>query len=275
MRYLLCTDLDRTLIANGHQPASPLAHERFRRLSDRDEICLVYVTGRDRSLVEQAMAEFDLPQQDMIIADVGSSIYQVGTTGWHALDEWRSRIGADWKGATHGDLQRLLSVYPMLRLQEPGKQGEYKLSYYVPFDSDIPPLLEAIRLRLQGAGISANLIWSVDEIAQVGLLDVLPASASKLHAIRFLMRHLRFGEQNTVFAGDSGNDLDVLLSDIPSILVANADAEVKMSVKDADPERLYVAQGAFLGMNGNYSAGILEGVAHYWPDAGRWLREMD
>ena len=30
-------------------------------------------------------------------------------------------------------------------------------------------------------------------------------------------------------------------------------------------EALYLAKGGFLGMNGNYSAGILEGVAHYHP----------
>jgi hypothetical protein len=29
--------------------------------------------------------------------------------------------------------------------------------------------------------------------------------------------------------------------------------------------RLYIARGGFRGMNGNYSAGILEGIAHYHP----------
>gem|GEM_PF-4546436 len=29
---------------------------------------------------------------------------------------------------------------------------------------------------------------------------------------------------------------------------------------------LYLARGAFLGMNGNYSAGILAEIAHYHPD---------
>jgi len=42
--------------------------------------------------------------------------------------------------------------------------------------------------RLTHAGIKANLIWSIDEQAGIGLLDVLPASANKLHAIHFLMQ---------------------------------------------------------------------------------------
>jgi hypothetical protein len=28
-------------------------------------------------------------------------------------------------------------------------------------------------------------------------------------------------------------------------------------------EHLYLARGGFLGMNGNYSAGILEGIGHF------------
>jgi len=36
-------------------------------------------------------------------------------------------------------------------------------------------------------------------------------------------------------------------------------------------DRLYIAQGGALGMNGNYSAGILEGVLHYVPEAKAWL----
>jgi sucrose-6-phosphatase len=31
-------------------------------------------------------------------------------------------------------------------------------------------------------------------------------------------------------------------------------------------ERLYCAQGGWRGLNGNYGAGILEGVAHFRPD---------
>ena len=30
-------------------------------------------------------------------------------------------------------------------------------------------------------------------------------------------------------------------------------------------------RGNFYGMNGNYSAGILEGIAHYHPDLVSWM----
>lgn len=34
---------------------------------------------------------------------------------------------------------------------------------------------------------------------------------------------------------------------------------------------LYLARGDFMGMNGNCSAGILEGVAHFIPQVKLWL----
>jgi sucrose-6F-phosphate phosphohydrolase len=274
-RFLLCTDLDRTLIPNGMHPESPAAMEKFKRLVNREEITLVYVTGRHRALIEQAMSEFDLPQPDFAIADVGTTIYHVDASGWTHSDEWDTQIAPDWRGLTHDDLYRMLSDYPTLRLQEKEKQNRHKLSFYVPLETDVQALITDMGAQLKHAGISANLIWSIDEPAGIGLLDVLPVSANKLHAIRFLMQQQGYTHDNTLFAGDSGNDLDVLMSDIRSVLVANADAETKQRAAKASADALYVARGGYLGMNGNYSAGILEGAAHYWPEIDTWLREMN
>jgi len=247
--------------------------ERFKRLVNCEEVTLVYVTGRHRALIEQAIAEFDLPQPDFAIADVGTTIYRIDSSGWRQWDEWDAQIAPDWQGLTHDELCRLLSVFPALRLQEKEKLNRHKLSFYVTLDTDTKRLLDEMDARLKYSDIKANLIWSVDEKAGLGLLDVLPASANKLHAIRFMMQQQGFFHENTVFAGDSGNDLDMLLSDIPAVLVANADAEVKRLAANAHKGTLYIAGGGYLGMNGNYSAGILEGVAHYLPEADAWLRE--
>jgi sucrose-6F-phosphate phosphohydrolase len=274
-RFLLCTDLDRTLIPNGKQPESPAAMERFKQLVSREEITLAYVTGRHRALIEQAIAEFGLPLPDFAIADVGTTIYHVDASGWAQSDEWDAQIAPDWHGLTHDGLCRLLSVIPALRLQEKEKQNRHKLSFYVSLDTNSQSLIDEMDARLKHADISANLIWSIDEKNRVGLLDVLPSSANKLHAIHFLMQQQGCSREHTVFAGDSGNDLDVLLSDVHSVLVANADAETKQCAAKASADALYVAKGGYLGMNGNYSAGILEGAAHYWPEVDTWLREMN
>ncbi|MBU0594945.1 MAG: HAD-IIB family hydrolase [Gammaproteobacteria bacterium] len=273
-RFLLCTDLDRTLIPNGPQPESPLARERFKRLVSNNKVTLAYVTGRHRALIKQAIVEFGLPQPDFAIADVGSTIYQTDATGWHQWKAWDEQIAPDWCGLSHDELHKLLSGFPELSLQEREKQNRHKLSFYIPLETDAQNLIGEMETRLKQANIRANLIWSIDEPARIGLLDILPASANKLHAIHFLMQQKGFGHNNTVFAGDSGNDLDVLLSDIPAVLVANADGEVKNAAAMAHKDALYLARGSYLGMNGNYSAGILEGIAHYQPDVDAWLREQ-
>jgi sucrose-6F-phosphate phosphohydrolase len=274
-RLLLCTDLDRTLIANGAQPESNGALALFRQLVRREDVTLVYVSGRHRALIEQAIVQYDLPSPDFAIADVGSTVLQVTPSGWQPNDAWDAQIAPDWHGLAHDDLCRLLSVFPALRLQPREQQNRYKLSYHVALAEDSPALMRAVDARMKDAHIKANLVWSIDEPASVGLLDVLPAGANKLHAIRFLMQQQGYQDEDTLFAGDSGNDLDVLLSGIPAVLVANADPQVKSQAAAANPDTLYVARGGYLGMNGNYSAGILEGVAHYHPALDAWLRAQN
>jgi len=270
--YLLCTDLDRTLIPNGTQPESAKAPERFRNLAAREDVALAYVSGRHLALIEQAIKDFDLPQPDYVIADVGSTIYQTSDTGWQLWSMWDAQIAQDWNGHSTNDLCKLLSSFPLLK-QENEKQNRHKLSFYVPLESDSKKLITQIEAHLKQKNIKVNLIWSIDEAMEIGLLDILPASANKLHAIRFLMQQKGFEDSHTIFAGDSGNDMDVLLSDIPSVLVANAQDEVKVQAKNAHKNTLYIAKGDYLGMNGNYCAGILEGVAHYWPDVDTWMQQ--
>ncbi|BBO66108.1 hypothetical protein DSCA_00380 [Desulfosarcina alkanivorans] len=82
---------------------------------------------------------------------------------------------------------------------------------------------------------------------------------------------------STVFAGDSGNDLDALTSGLPVILVKNASRDVYQATFDklksmGLQERLYLAKGNFMEMNGNYAAGVLEGLAHFFPETANWLK---
>ncbi len=266
--FLLCTDLDRTLIPNGTAPESPGARSLFARLAARSEATIAYVTGRHRELIEAAIREYRLPVPDFAIADVGTTIYEAGEDGWHAWEAWSREIDADWRGLGWRELHAILADVPELALQPAERQGRHKLSYHVPLQADRQARMAAVADRLAQAGIRANLVWSVDEAAGTGLLDVLPAGANKRHAIAFLMQSRGFDHDHAVFAGDSGNDLDVLLGPLQAVLVANADAEVRAAVAGAD---VFLAKGGWLGMNGNYSAGILEGLAHYLPDVGAWL----
>jgi HAD superfamily hydrolase (TIGR01484 family) len=278
-RFLICTDLDRTLIPNGSQPESENARKLFSRLASRPEVCLVYVSGRHRELVEEAIASWQLPIPDFVIGDVGTTIYRVGSPReWQHLVFWEQRIAEDWGRFSQGDLLRLLGDVPALEPQEASRQNRFKLSFNVSTDQDTGDLSGKVRQRLDAAGVRSRLVWSVDDIEGVGLLDVIPEQASKRHAIEALMEQEGYSLDETVFCGDSGNDLEVLISPIPSVLVANSRDEVKrralhLATEAGTARQLYISKGNFLGMNGNYGAGMLEGIAHYLPGIVDWLIE--
>lgn len=277
-KLLLCTDLDRTLIPNGPQAESVTARKWFRELVARDDVTLVYVTGRDKSLILQAIKNYQLPKPDFVIADVGSTIYHLENTDWHQVKKWDDDISGDWNGKSSRELQTLLKDFRDIRMQEYNKQKTHKLSYYVPLYTDHVKLINEINACFTKENIKANLIWSVDEAANIGLLDILPVSANKKHAIEFVMNLYHFSLSETVFAGDSGNDISVMASPIHSVLVANASNDVKQKALETarmnnEEESFYIAKGDFLGMNGNYSAGILEGIVHYMPAIESWLGE--
>ena len=275
---LLCTDLDRTVLPNGPQPESSRARQLLRTLAKRPELTLAYVSGRHLALLKQAIDEYDLPLPDFAIGDVGTTIYEVGQRQWCPWNEWYEEIAPDWRGRSNEDLRKLFEDIELLSLQEAEKQNRLKLSYYAPADTNSDELVKEIRDRLRSEGILASVIWSIDEMTKIGLLDVLPAHATKLHAIRFLMQHKGFDTGQTVFAGDSGNDLPVLTSGLQAVLVKNAIDDVrKAAIRQVEAagyrDCLYMAQGGLLGMNGNYTAGVLEGLAHFLPFTRQWLQD--
>ncbi|PIT98392.1 MAG: haloacid dehalogenase [Candidatus Andersenbacteria bacterium CG10_big_fil_rev_8_21_14_0_10_54_11] len=278
-RIFLATDLDRTMLPNGAQPESPRARALFAKLAARESVVLAYVSGRSRSLIEEAIAEYDLPLPDFAVGDVGTTIYRVGAKAvWEALDDWAGCIASDWRGLGWSDVQALFADLSGLKLQDdrPDKQGDFKVSYYTAAIIDHKALVAELTRRGEAAGIAASYIWSVDEEREVGLLDILPRSATKLHAVQFLGQRLQMPEERSVFAGDSGNDLPVVTSGMQSVLVANTRAEVQeearamLSAKGLS-DRLYVAKGNWHTLNGNYAAGVLEGLAHFLPEIEPWL----
>jgi len=277
-RLLLCTDMDRTVIPNGSQPEDPAARAWFRAFCHRTEVCLAYVTGRHLQLVQQAIADYELPVPDYAITDVGSRIYRVVDGNWRSMSRWEEQIAPDWNGKSHAELERALCPISELMLQEAEKQNRFKLSYYLELDVDRESVMQRMRRTLVDLGVAASLIWSVDDLTQVGLLDVLPENATKLHGLKFLQQQLNYTHDEVLFAGDSGNDLPVLGSDVRSVLVANASAEVKQQARQlvdeaGHTESLYLAQEGVEPFGGNYAAGVLQGVHHFFPELCRPLLE--
>jgi HAD superfamily hydrolase (TIGR01484 family) len=279
-RLLLCTDLDRTLIPNGSQPEHPAARRLFSVFCRLPEVLLVYVSGRHRALIQQAIRDYALPVPDFAITDVGSRMYRITAGRWQLLPGWDKEIAGAWSGQSRAQLEAWLCPLTELRLQEADKQNRFKLSYYLALDRDRHKVLSEVETRLQQQGVSASLIWSVDEQEKIGLLDVLPKNATKFHALQFLQHKLGYQSQEVIFAGDSGNDLPVLGSPIPSVLVANAGDDIKrqaqqLAAQNGQPDSLYLATAEASRLGGNYAAGILQGIRHFAPAFRDRLQQLE
>ena len=279
-RLLLCTDMDRTVIPNGLHAEHPDAHKRFAAFCRLPEVVLAYVSGRHLALVQQAIKNYRLPKPDFILSDVGSKIYHFSDQQWQEISAWEQKIDKDWRGKSHHQIMQMFDDIVELQCQEVEKQNTHKLSYYLPLHADHDNIMKQMQVRLKKEKIDASLIWSMAEPKTIGLLDVLPKYATKLHAIEFLRQQQGYSLNEVVFAGDSGNDLAVLSSEVPSVLVANAADDIRQAAQQLAEQQghqqaLYLAGSTDLGMEGNYSAGVLEGVWHFLPDFRDRLRQSE
>ncbi|WP_035239414.1 HAD-IIB family hydrolase [Desulfobacter vibrioformis] len=274
-KLFLCCDLDRTLIPNGDQAESVKARPLFSRIAQQNRLILAYVTGRNKAQIRDAIETYDLPVPDYAVGDVGATIYQPGKN-WHTLSEWSTYIQNSWHHSGWEDIKESLNTLTFLLLQEPEHQHRHKLSYYTDPGIDKNSLEEEILRRLSPSGVKSNVIFSLDEEKGVALVDILPQKASKRHAIEFIRLQEKLSTDQVMFAGDSGNDLDALTGGIRAVLVKNASEAVRKEAvnqmaSQPNPDHLFFARGDFLGMNGNYSAGVLEGLVHFFPETLDWM----
>ncbi len=254
---LLATDMDRTLLPNGLQPPEPDALDRFRAWAGaRRGVDLAYITGRHRALAREVFTEYDLPEPDWLVCNVGTEIYPAGAQSPRA--DWQAYLerGFDADAVRTWAGGRL----PGARLQEPEKQSPLKVSFYLDGPDGGPSLQADLARSLAGTGLQARVVVSFDETEDLGLVDFLAPGSGKAPALGFLRRRQGIPPDRTIFAGDSGNDADALLSGVCGVLVGNATETVREQIRAALAEspdaRIYFARRV-------YTAGILEGMAHY------------
>lgn len=270
-RLLLCTDMDRTVIPSGRQLEHPDARDRFRSFCMQPNVSLVYVSGWPINLVKRAIIEYSLPNPDYAITDMGTKIYHHHEGVWNEVGAWQQAIASAWGEKSHDDLQQALSDCQDLQLQESSKQNDFKLSYSLPLSVAPKQILSWVEQQLAKLKVDFELIWSVDDVKRIGQLDILPRKAGKKGAIEFLRRQLNVELDQVFFAGDSGNDLPVLSSPIKSVLVANAEPEIrKQAIELAAAydcsDSLYVAKSEKNPFDGNYAAGVMQGLSFFYPD---------
>lgn len=262
---ILATDLDRTLLPNGSWPPDSGAIDLFNELTARHEVVVVYVTGRNLRLTEDAIEEYGIRHPHVLIGDVGTSIRKYDQHGWVAHTGWDAHVrqaSPEWDGDA---IRFAVAGVEGLTEQEREHCGPFKQSYYVDHDSH-ETILEAVDERVKGR-FDEVIVYSHDSRSGKGLLDLLPQSATKQTALEYIADEFGARREDVVFCGDSGNDVFPLTAGFSGVLVRNADDQLVASVRQAAEEspqlQVYFARGDFQGLNGYYTSGVIEGAYHY------------
>ena len=262
---ILATDLDRTLLPNGSWPPDPGAIDLFNELTARHDVLVVYVTGRNLNLTENAIREFGIRYPHVLIGDVGTSIRKYESDGWKSHAGWDIHVKQTSPGWDADAVRSSVAGIDGLTEQEREHCGVFKQSYYVDHDRN-ETILKAVDERVKGK-FDEVIVYSFDSQSGKGLLDFLPQSATKQTALEYIADEFGANKSDVVFCGDSGNDVFPLTAGFSGVLVRNADDQLVAGVKqatDIHPElKVYFAKGGFKGLSGFYTSGVIEGAYHY------------
>jgi sucrose-6-phosphatase len=262
---ILATDLDRTLLPNGSWKADDEAIDLFNELTEKHGVLVVYVTGRNLALTENAIKEYGVRYPDVLCGDVGTSIRKYRNGEWKFDDGWIAhvrRASPRWDAIA---IREAVSGIEGMREQESEHLNQFKQSYYVEHGRS-DEVLGQVDALVKGR-FDEVIIYSFDSQDGKGLLDFLPASATKQTALEYVAGEFGAAKEDVVFCGDSGNDIFPLTAGFCGVLVRNADEQLVQNVKQAMDEnpalKVYFAQGNFNGLKGYYTSGVIEGAYHY------------
>ncbi|WP_110589055.1 HAD-IIB family hydrolase [Microbacterium suaedae] len=242
-RFVLATDLDGTFLGGSAAQRTALYDWIEAR---RDEIGLVFVTGRDPEYIESLCRDgadawrgdrVRAPWPDYVVGDVGTTIAGIAdgrVTPIEALEEhirdaWRDR--GDW-------IRDVLADAPGLVEQETAFR--HRVSYHwdeATYDpASVRPLEEA----------------GLDVLISHGCyLDVLPGGVSKGPSLRRLLDQLGVPDERVLVAGDTLNDLSMFETGLHGAVVGGAEQALVDATADLPHARRCALPGA---------AGIAEAI---------------
>lgn len=245
-KRLLATDLDGTFIGDDQ------AMYRLWEEIDREGIFLAFSTGRHLASIEAFYVEHGAGSKaDACLCMVGTEIFLLGSDGYRLDEGWRDHIQVGWDKQT---VDRIMEEIPEARLQPAEWQSPFKNSYFL--EEHVSARLDEIHERLEGAGIQAKVVYSAGRF-----LDLLPIRSGKGGAVRYLADELGLAPAAVVTSGDTGNDLDMMRSDLGFRCIA---------VGNAAPELAEYRESHVYHATTAYAAGIREGLQHYG-----WLQTAD
>lgn len=199
---ILATDLDGTFLGGNAAERAALYDWIGQR---RDEVVLIYVTGRSLTTMRDVLEELPL-QPDHIISDVGTAVhFGAERAPLPALEHW---LDAGWPSHTPATVRSILARHPHLQ-EQPVVEGRRVSCFY----SD-EALAGAARTELEAAGY--DVLLSAERF-----FDVLPRGVQKGPTLLRTLSALQLPLERTLVAGDTLNDLSLFQTGLQGVIVAN------------------------------------------------------
>ena len=236
--YCLVSDVDGTLLGSGES----LCRLNSNLQKIRQELYLVYATGRNLEEFSDALLREPLLVPDAAILNTGADILVNEGGVFKALPEWHERIGR-----CNYDAAAIKKVLDTIEGMEPHScMPKYKVSYSAEKNAAALSVRAVEALKL--AGFEFKAVFSHNKY-----LDIIPPLCDKGQAALFLASLKGIHRGDVVVAGDSENDLDMFLAFDHGIMVNNAHDGLRETLKGRD---IYRAENP-------YAAGLLEGLMYY------------
>ena len=209
---------------------------------NRKKFLFGIATGRRLDSALSVLKKFRIPMPDILITSLGTEIYFAPQL--IADISWTYHIDHLWMPQA---LRRTFAGLPGLTPQAKSEQSRFKLSYH--YDGNLAPPMEEILTLLRQQELPANPILSFGQF-----FDIVPARASKGHALRYIAHQWNIPLERILVTGGSGADEDMLRGNTLGVVVANRHRE-ELSIL-GDTEHIYFAERP-------HAWGILEAVDHY------------
>ncbi|MCI5046291.1 MAG: HAD family hydrolase [Aquisalinus sp.] len=237
-RMVLATDLDGTFLGGSDADRDAL-YDWLRQHSET--VGLIFVTGRDPDFIGELCASGRIPWPSYVVGDVGTTIAEVTAAGEirpiQALEEAIANLWQD-RGPS---VREKLHNHPGLTLQPTG------FRYRVSYDMD-PAHFDESAVQIV-AELGADSLISDNRF-----FDVLPRNVSKGPSLIRLLNHLKVDPAKTLAAGDTLNDLSMLVAGTPAVAVGGAET----ALLDALPQAEHIYRATNIG-----AAGIIEAIRHF------------
>ena len=224
---MLSTDLDDTLV--GSHDGLLEFNELWKSQCAPRGCKLVYNTGRSLEDYRALLRDWPLQVPDMFIGGCGSQIYTFDEKMNAIADEtWIKRLQKDWHKPTAKQAilssRDLIDKYGKLEEKRESRTNDYMFSLSIAdkgFDlnevkRDFARVLEQqtpLKVQIIGASVAyhtgSTVTRSDGDAGNRIFLDVLPKAAGKGPALAYVGEKMGLSMEQTIVAGDSGNDVSM------------------------------------------------------------------